>query len=231
MTNATPAAFIANNESRKNEEAIAEDFLETDIDLFIGGGVKFFEKRGDGRNISQELRDKGYTVVYSMDDVMKVEKGRLGALLADNGLPRMVKGRGDMLPKATGQALKILSNNSDKGFFVMVEGSQIDGGGHANDGEVVITETIDFDAAVKVAFDFADTHPGTLVVITADHETGGLTLVGNDDGGLDCAFSTTSHTGVPVPVYAYGAGAEKFTGIMDNTDIPKKIASLMGLGQ
>lgn len=228
VTNATPASFVAHNESRKNEEAIAEDYLKTNIDVFIGGGRQFFEKRADGRNLSQDLKAKGYTMAYTMDEVKGVEKGRLAALLADNALPRMINGRGDMLPAATAQALKILSRNN-KGFFIMVEGSQIDGGGHANDGEAVITETLDFDAAVKVAFDFADAHPGTLVVVTADHETGGMTLAGNDQGGLDAKFTTTGHTGVPVPVYAYGAGAQHFTGIMDNTDIPKRIAKLLNL--
>ena len=228
VTNATPASFVAHNESRGNEFEIAEDYLDSDIDVFIGGGVKFFEKREDGRNLSEELKAKGYTIGHSMDEVKNVTSGRLGALLADNAMPTIKQGRGNMLPEATAQALTILSNNSSKGFFLMVEGSQIDGGGHDNNPEKVVLELLDFDAAVKVAFEYADQHPGTLVVVTADHETGGLTLPEKDKKAVP-EFSTKGHTGTMVPVYAYGTGASAFTGIMDNTDIPKKIEALMKL--
>lgn len=241
VTDATPAAFVANNEDRGNEEAIAEDFLKTDIDLFIGGGRQVFEQRRDGRNITEEMRAKGYHMFHSLDSLRNIEQGNVGVLLADNKLPRMLQGRGDVLPQATSEALRILSKNSPKGFFVMIEGSQIDGGGHDNDAEAVISELVDFDQAVRVAMDFADSHPGTLVVVTADHETGGMSLPSDKDVILygktqpgdgnhaTTAFSTKGHTASMIPIYAYGAGAERFTGIMDNTDIPKRMAELMGL--
>lgn len=228
ITDATPAAFVAHNESRVNQEAIAEDFLKTDIDLFIGGGRDYFNKRADGKNLCKELETKGYRVASSIDEIKTIEKGKVAGLLSEKHMPSMIDGRGDILPTATAQALTILSNNHPEGFFLMVEGSQIDGGGHANDAEKVITETVDFNAAVKVAFDYADSHPGTLVVVTADHETGGLTLPA-EGNGFKTEFSTGGHTGMLIPVYAYGAGAENFSGIMDNTDIPKKIAKLLGL--
>jgi len=110
----------------------------------------------------------------------------------------------------------------------------IDGGGHKNDAVMVIDETLDFDKAVGAAFDFADNNPGTLVVVTADHETGGLSLPSGKpdfslpDQGVKFAFSTGGHTGIFVPIYAYGAGAEYFSRILENTDIPKIMERLTG---
>lgn len=228
VTHATPAAFMAHDVSRSNEYDIAADFMDTKVDLFIGGGLTPFEKRKDGRNLSRELRDRGYNIFYSLDDLKSIEKGKAGVLLADWGLPRHSAGRGDMLPRATEHALRILSNSSPEGFFIMIEGSQIDGGGHDNNGNEVVSELIDFDNAVRVAMDFADRNPGTLVIVTADHETGGMSLP-ESDGKAVHKFSTGGHTATMVPIYAYGAGAESFTGIMDNTDIPKKIMELSGL--
>lgn len=236
ITHATPAAFLAHRPSRKEMENIAIDIAASGVDVFLGGGRDNFEKREDNRNLSDELRAKGYTVAYTLDEVRGVERGKVGGLLQDVRFPSKLKGRDEYLPQATAEALRILKNNAGKnGLFLMVEGSFIDSGGHANDAEYVITETLDFDQAVRVAFDFADRNPGTLVVVTADHETGGLTLPsGNEDfllsdKGIKFEFSTGGHTGVMVPVYAYGPGAQNFTGVMDNTEIPRKIAELLKL--
>ncbi len=115
----------------------------------------------------------------------------------------------------------------------MIEGSQIDKGGQGNDIRMTIDETTDFDNAVKVAYDYADRHPGTLVVVTADHETGGLTLPA---GESDCTlpghsvkstFSTKGHTATYVPVYAYGTGARHFSRVLDNTEIPQIMERLL----
>ena len=124
---------------------------------------------------------------------------------------------------------------SKKGFMVMIEGSQIDSEGHANNAEGILAETRDFERAVGAAMDFADTHPGTLVVVTADHETSGLSITSNktdftlSESGIGYQFGTTGHTGTLVPVYLYGACADRINGIMDNTDLPKEIAALMRL--
>jgi alkaline phosphatase len=112
----------------------------------------------------------------------------------------------------------------------MIEASEIDGAGHANAADTLIDETLDFDNAIGVALDFAKNDGHTLVVITADHETGGVTIIGGDrqTRTVKLNFSTKGHTAVMVPVYVYGPGAEKFTGIYENTDIFHKIVAAFG---
>jgi alkaline phosphatase len=164
-----------------------------------------------------------------MDEIYQVKSGKLAGLTADehnNPIPK----RTMSLPKSTETALNILSQNK-KGFFIMVEGSQIDFGGHANNTIYIVNEMLDFDQAVGKALDFAAKDGETLIIVTADHETGGLALTGGDmkTGMVKGSYSTSDHTAIMVPVFAYGPGAELFSGIQENTDIPKKIISLLGL--
>jgi alkaline phosphatase len=231
ITDATPASFIAHQKSRYNYEAIATDFVKTDIDVFIGGGRNNFTVRKDKRNLVQELRDKGYQVVYSMDSIKNIKQGKLAGLNVPEHNPGFIEGRGEMLPLAATTAINILSNNK-KGFFLMIEGSQIDGGAHANNGEYVAREVIDFDRAIGKALEFAEKDGNTLVIVTADHETGGMAIMeGNYKNGTIIAnFSTVNHTGVMVPVFAWGPGAKRFQGIQENTEIFDKMMSLLGLG-
>lgn len=230
ITHATPASFIANEVSRNDYEAIAADFLKTDIDLFIGGGLDHFTKREDGRDLTKELEANGYTVATNIDQFVAHTSGKLAALTAPVHNPNMLEGRDDMLPFATNKAIELLDQN-EEGFFVMIEGSQIDWGGHGNNQEYVIQETLDFDAAVKVALDFAEQDGETLVVVTADHETGGMMILnGNiEEGKVETIFTTGGHTGIIIPVYAYGPGAELFTGIYDNTDFKSKFMQALGI--
>ncbi|UCH13348.1 MAG: alkaline phosphatase [Bacteroidales bacterium] len=233
ITHATPASFIAHQKRRHMYEEIAEDFLKTDIDVFIGGGRKHFIKRSDGVDLVLKLKEKGYKVLFEMDSVIKVDSGKLAGLVADMHLPpyrnRKKSRRGDMLPDATQSAINILSKNK-KGFFLMVEGSQIDWAGHANKSEYVIAEMLDFDRAIGKALDFAEKDGNTLVIITADHETGGMSInAGNfKEGTVDADFNTRSHTGVMVPVFAYGPGSELFSGIYENIDIFYKMMTTFG---
>lgn len=227
ITHATPASFIAHQESRNMYEEIAADFLKTDIDVFIGGGYKHFTERKDGRNLVEELKQKGYRVEQDMNTIKNVKEGKLAGLTASEHNGRLNE-RGDMLPVATNTAINILSNNK-KGFFLMVEGSQIDWGGHAGSTIYIVEEMLDFDRTVGKALEFAANNKETLVIVTADHETGGMAIVdGNYETGMvKGEFPTGSHTGVMIPVFAYGPGAEQFTGIMDNTDIPNRIRKLL----
>ncbi len=233
ITHATPASFIAHQKWRSMYEEIAEDFLKTDIDVFIGGGREHFIKRSDSVDLVLKLKEKGYTVLFEMDSVIKVESGKLAGLVADMNLPPYRDStkirRGDMLPDATQTAINILSKN-EKGFFLMVEGSQIDWAGHANITGYIILETLDFDRAVGKALDFAEKDGNTLVIITADHETGGMGINDGDfkEGTVNAGYTTRSHTGVMVPVFAYGPGSEQFRGIYENTDIFYKMMMALG---
>jgi alkaline phosphatase len=230
ITHATPASFIAHQKFRDDYEAIAADFLKTDIDVFIGGGRNNFTTRKDKRNLVNELRAKGYQVIFSMDSIVSTKQGKLAGLNVPMHNPSMIEGRGDMLPLASATAINILSNNK-KGFFLMIEGSQIDWGGHANNGEYVAREMIDFDKAVGKALEFAEKDRNTLVIVTADHETGGMSITdGNYEKGLiTTKFATTDHTGIMVPVFAWGPGAEFFQGIQENTAIFDKMMGLLRL--
>jgi alkaline phosphatase len=229
ITHATPASFIAHNISRENYEEIALDFLKTDIDVFIGGGRNNFVARKDGKNLVNDLRAKGYQVVYSMDSIKNISQGKLAGLTAENHNPSIQEGRGDMLPSSTKTAINILNKNKN-GFFLMVEGSEIDFGAHSNNSNYVATEVIDFDHAVGEALAFAKQNKNTLVIVTADHETGGMCITGGDfkEGTVVARFGTTNHTGVCVPVYAFGPGSENFQGFQENTDIFKKMMQLWG---
>jgi alkaline phosphatase len=159
---------------------------------------------------------------------------KYGFLLAMGGMLRMTEGRGDFLPDATTLAISHLSQNPE-GFFLLVEGSQIDWAGHANDAEYLVTEMLDFEKTVAAALDYADKDGNTLVLVTGDHETGGFAL-GPGAGAtgaysnyaeIEPVFATTGHTATLIPVFAYGPGAERFQGIYQNTEIFHKMAALV----
>lgn len=229
VTHATPASFIAHQVNRNMYDDIATDYLKTDIDVFIGGGRKYFEDRTDGRNLTNELKAKNYQVVYKLDDVKAVKAGKMAGLLYDDQNPNMPE-RGSMLPDATVAAIDILKNNK-KGFFLIVEGSQIDWAGHDNNAPQVVKEMLDFDQTIGRVLDFAMKDGNTLVIITADHETGGLTLLNGKFGSdeLKAAFGTKDHTGIPVPVFSFGPGADNFSGFMENTSFKAKLEKLLKL--
>jgi len=227
ITHATPASFIAHQINRDNYEDIARDFLKTDIDLFIGGGYNNFARRNDKLDLTDSLKSRSYEIDTSLSMVLRSISGKLAGFTALDQNPYRLSGRGDMLPASTGKAIAILSKNK-KGFFLMVEGSQIDWAAQPNCADTLIDEVLDFDKAVGIALDYAQKDGHTLVVVTADHETGGVTVIDGDlkSRRVTLGISSNGHTAVMVPVFAYGPGAEKFTGIYDNTDIFKKINAL-----
>jgi alkaline phosphatase len=230
VTHATPACFYAHLSTRKDDQGIAADLLNSGVDVFAGGGQPFFTKRKDGRNLVKEMEAKGYTITSNLSELIKAKSEKLGMLYPDTNLPSMLNGRGDYLPKAVMPVVDHLSQNK-KGFFLMIEGSQIDWGGHANNSDYIITETRDFAQAVGNALDFAEKDGNTLVVVTADHETGGYALNAEekDPKKLKGTFNTNYHTATMVPVFAYGPGAEEFDGIFENTAIYHKMMELLGL--
>jgi len=224
ITDATPAAFIAHQPSRGMADEIAQDFLNTDFTLFIGGGKDHFAKRKDHKNLVDSLRAKNYQVVDTLENIVKVKQGKLVGFIADQDPPKVSEGRAGQLLQSAQTALTILSQNKN-GFFMMLEGSQIDWGGHTNDAQYVIDEMVDFDKAIGAVLDFAEKDGNTLVIITADHETGGMAITNGDmqTGMVEAKFITKGHTGVMIPVFAYGPGAEAFSGIYQNTDIFTKM--------
>ncbi|MFI3239100.1 MAG: alkaline phosphatase [Bacteroidales bacterium] len=234
VQHATPAAFYAHVESRNSYELIAEQLVNSTIDLAIGGGESYFNKEVDGVKLIDIAQAKGFNIARNFDELEAVEDGRILALFEQGHIKSMADGRGDFLPKATVAALEILSKN-ENGFLLMVEGSQIDWVCHGNDAEGTLAEVMDFNDCVNIAMDFADNNPGTLVVVTADHETGGLSLVSGDadfskaDSGVNYKYATTGHSGILVPVYLYGAGADQINGIMENTQLAKEIEKILGL--
>ncbi len=234
VTNATPACFIAHSISRDFNELIATFYLKTDINFFIGGGRIFFDERTDGINLLQKLKNKNYQVITTPAGLDSINSTKVAGLLWKEQGPSIHDGRGDMLEESTQKAIESLSQNH-KGFFLMVEGSQIDWGGHQNDTRYLVEETLDFDKAIGKALEFASKDGHTLVIVTADHETGGFAVTGGNirRGTVIGDFLTESHTGVWVPVYAYGPGALNFTGIYENNDIYGKMKYLMdqGLGK
>lgn len=191
ITHATPASFIAHQNSRNSYEAIALDFLKTDIDVVIGGGLMHFNAREDGQDLTQTLKDRGYEVFDTFEDVQISKSNKFYGLCAEDDMPKMLEGRGDFLEKAVQTAVSKLSTH-EEGFFLMAEASQIDWGGHANEADYVLTEMLDFDETIGKVLDFAAADSETLVIITADHETGGLTLAEYDDnkGELGLQFSS-----------------------------------------
>lgn len=228
LNDATPADFCCHNIDRDEAEAITVDYLNCGADFVFGGGSKYFENRTDGRNLFNELQGKGYQVLRSWDELAKAKGGKLFTVTDSLDLPVPAQ-RGDILAKASLKAIEVLNQNK-KGFFLMVEGSQLDDYGHFNDLDMLMQEVHDFDRTIGKVLEWAAQDGETLVIVTADHETGGLTLVDGNlaEGKIVGKFSTGGHSGVMVPVYAFGPGAEQFTGIYENSDIFKKITALKG---
>jgi alkaline phosphatase len=232
VTHATPAAFVVHQPSRNMTEEIALDFLDTEIDVIIGGGRDHFMNRGDGRNLLEDLEAKGFHVASDMDEAREVSDGRLAALVAPNHPPKYSEDRGDLLPDGTQLALELLNRNGD-GFFLMVEGSQIDWGGHDNDVDYIIAEMLDFDRAVGRALEFARQDGETLVIVTSDHDTGGMGIHGFDPETrtVTAAWTTGGHTGLIQPVFAWGPGSEEFKGIYENTGVFDRMLEAFGFSR
>ena len=230
ITHATPACFYAKVPHRRQYEDIALQLAEADnINLAIGGGRKHFNQRKDSLNLIERMENElGWKVYDTLADI-DVTCKKYAVLANDDHMPKAAD-RGDFLPRAVKTALKTL-DSAENGFFLMVEGSQIDFACHANDSAWMVDELVDFSYAIQVALDFAEEHGNTLVVVTADHETGGLTMPDKQSKYTNVSFcySTGSHTCLPVMVYAYGPGAEQFTGWMQNTAIKGKILNACGL--
>ncbi len=229
LWDATPCDFISHNIDRDNEEELVGLFPDCGIDYVFGGGAKKFVNRKDGRDIFKELEGKGYKVLRSFDDLQNCNTSRVWCVPFEGDTPEPDE-RGDMLAKASLKGMDLMNKNKN-GFFMMIEGSQLDDYGHWNQLDMLMKETLDFDQTIGAVMKWAEQDGETLVVVTADHETGGMTIHGGElaEGKVTCHFSSTDHTGTMVPVYAYGPGSELFTGFYSNTDVYWKIKYLMGM--
>lgn len=235
VTDATPAAFMAHADDRRQQADIAEQIANSDVDVLIGGGWAYFvpstdegSKRQDDKNLLTVLEAR-MPVVLTDDKLSAHAASRnLAALLSPLGLPKAAS-RDYSLARLTRIAADILSKNR-KGFVLMVEGSQIDWAAHDHDPQVLISELSDFDDAVGAGLDFARRDARTLIVVTADHETGGFAVHGGsikDRQVTSTAFTTTGHTASMVPIFAFGPGSRRFGGIHDNARIGQTLIELL----
>ncbi|MBP1914576.1 alkaline phosphatase [Lederbergia galactosidilyticus] len=289
ITYATPAAFASHVENRKMEAEIAPQLIDNKVDVLFGGGRKFFPEK-----LQKRALEEGYQMITDRKTLSAGHtSGKLLGLFADGAMsPELDRHRTKepSLTEMTEAAIKLLQNEK-KGFFLMVEGGQIDWAGHANDAAWAMKDIEAFEQAVKQVIDFAAEDQQTLVVIAGDHNTGGMSIGGYNQYAANIDFlrniratgqymvtqlnkersnsknvlkkyanivltpeeqtkiqiandpqrvinqllskraligwTTYEHTGVDVPVYAYGPGAESFNGLQENTDLPKKMAKLM----
>ena len=243
ITHATPAAYASHVDLRWKTDEISLQMMESNVMTILGGGRHFFlpedlgGKRTDGLNLLEQM-ESSRTVMTEKKELDSFDYSNLGkvvGLFADEALRDKEKPENHVFEPSSSEMLNFAINRSEKfnengckGFFIMLEGSQVDWAGHANDLNYLKREMQDFDEAVELALDYATKNPDTLVIATADHETGGLLIESSsptDYTAPEVKFSFNtgigygSHTGVPVPVYAYGPGSENFTGTLDNTDI------------
>lgn len=228
IVHATPASFYANVSSRKKYEDIAMQLSTSEVDYFIGGGKKHFNQREDGRNLIKEM--KSIDIVKNLKGFQKSEADKIGLFTYKDEPPSLNQGRDPLLPEYLSATLEKFKNR-EKPFFVLVEGSQIDWGGHANDVDYITSEFIEFNNAIGIALNFLEENPNTLIVVTADHETGGLAIIKGKTKNfeIEAGFNTGGHSATMVPVFSHGKNASLFSGIYDNTQIFHKIKEAAGL--
>ena len=213
VTHATPAALYAHIDNRYEYKEIANQLINSSIHIALGGGRKLFDlnKINDTHHVLTSKESLQLNFDYSK---------KLIGLFDDDGIER--SNEKPTQRQMTNFALKHL-NKQCNGFFLMTEGSQIDWAGHDNDANKMIEEFRDFDLTIKDLIKFVNKNNDTLLIITSDHETGGLQILKQDNDNVIIQWGTGRHTSTPVGVHAYGPGAELFQGLMDNTDIHYKI--------
>lgn len=236
ITHATPGAFLAHVSNRKEEATIASQYLQSKVDVAIGGGLKFFipqskgGQRTDGIDLRDSINRKGYDLFTHTNTFLGKEEfsNKFYALLDSSSLPKAKK-RDYTLADLTRKALNLLEKN-EEGFILMVEGSQIDWAGHENLTDYVFEEMEDFNTAINEALTFFLKDKNTLVLVTADHETGGMAITGGNAArdSIKLSYTTKGHSGEMVGVFAMGPGEELFRGVYDNFMIGRKLFSLLG---
>lgn len=220
LTGATPSSFFAHQTERDWSDKIAADVVNSPAALIIGGYPSAFDQSG----LTEQVKAKGFEITKGLAALKDVPVGKR-VICFDND---RAEDNFRLIEPAFDEAVKRLGHHK-KGFFLMIEGAKIDGGGHSNKISQCIDEYLSFDRLIGKAIKFADEDKETLVLITSDHETGGLIVVdGNyQEGTILGSFTTTDHTGLPVPLFSYGPGSAHFRGFLQNADIPNKILELI----
>ena len=228
IADATPAVFYGHTSERDSTDKITSYWLTSDVDLICGPGTGYVERpRQDGLDMLSGIKANGYSYTKNATAVDQVSgkliclDDRMGSYATEETLP--------FLADITRASIRKLSQDSKKGFFLMVEGAKIDYAGHSDCFPASVIEEFSFDLAVAEALKFADSNGETLVVVTADHETGGLTLLDGDleTGHVLAVYNSDDHTPTVVPVYAYGPGSREFIGTYLNIEIPRTIKKLV----
>lgn len=232
LNGATPAAFFAHTNNRNNTKEIWAGMQYSPLSFFAAGSKEVMESQSE--DTRKALKDN-FTIVDNLSDPVAASSERLGYLPPKSETASLSKGRGDFLPATTSYAIDYLmarKTSRKKGFFLMVEAARIDKSAHGNDFPTVVKEVLDFDKAIEAAVRFAEKDGNTLVIITADHETGALTLGYDGDpskGTVNGVFCSGSHTPSPVPLFAYGPHSQDFMGVQGNEEVSQKIQKLLGI--
>ena len=226
LNDCTPVDFFAHAVNRKDEPALAAAYVDSGIDWISGGGSQFWRGREDGRDLVQEMIDKGYTYVDDPKQVLSIEKGPVVGLFAPLEMEPALD-RGPVLEDCATKAIELLDNK--KGFFLMIEGSSIDDWCHRHKIGYAMEELFDFDRTIGKVLKWAEQDGETLVVVLADHATGGLTLIKGsiEERTVNVHFSTKGHNGIMVPVFAYGPRSEDFMGVYENAAVGQKIRNII----
>lgn len=228
LADATPAVFYGHSVERDSADQITRGLMNGKLSLLAGSGMSNFTLRKDGFDLEGNLKKAGYKFVDSIDSINAYPNK---TICVDEKMAKATERDNiDYLARATRNAIEKLSSQSKKGFFLMVEGAKIDYAGHANCFPGSVMETLGFDKAVAEALKFADKNGRTLVIVTADHETGGLTLVDGDNktGHMTAVYVTDDHTPIMVPVLSYGPHSNDFIGKYFQYEVPLKIKAAFG---
>tara|TARA_Y100000588_G_C14252152_1_gene923926 strand:- start:404 stop:1537 length:1134 start_codon:yes stop_codon:yes gene_type:complete len=218
ITHATPASFAAHVDYRKKEREIAIQYANQEIDIILGGGKKFWPD-----SLILEYEKRGAQFIDNINTPLENDKRVLG-LFANKALGKAYEGRTPTTTEMAKLAIGKLEKNPN-GFFVMIEESQVDWGGHSNNADYIKGEMASLNDLINYALDYQNTHPDVLVVLTADHECGGVSVHDGRDSSLDIRFTSDYHSANFVPIWATGPGAEVFDAFIDNTEIGKQLIS------